>query len=313
MITPSFHTRNCPSVRRQDWESISGQIGVRRVLSPLCHQCSHLCRWFKFRDNTIISLETTCFVFSQNTGSEVDALDLALAHAHARGKVMAWQNNCEKKARSWLVVCCFRLSSDESIISSLKEPIRSILVSIDQSSVFYSLMYTITSFYATASDAWLERRHFQWSWNQPGLYPRVRGPLSSSKMVSVAFDRKEQHKNHSGMNGILHHSKGTPLYRMGNTARAEIRRLRFLGREALQWRAKVYATSGIQLAKRIRGGRSWNERNQCWSTWEGWHYITVNDSSLFKGTPSLQRNSCLHRSPFSGFLTLDDFKCIHAF
>ena len=231
---------------------------------------------------------------------------LTLAGRWWRGKI-----TYEQKARSWLVVCCFRLSSDESIISSLKEPIRSILISMDQSSVFYSLMYTITSFYATASDAWLERRHFKWSWNQPGLYPRVRGLLSSSKMVSVAFDRKEQHKNHSGMNGVIHHSKGTPLYRMGNTARAEIRRLRFLGGEALQWRAKVYATSGIQLAKRIRGGRSWNERNQGRSTWEGWHHITVNGSSLFKGTPSLQRNSCLHRSPFSDFLTLEDFKCIH--
>ena len=54
-----------------------------------------------WRDNTIISLETTCYVFSQNTGSEVDALDLALAHAHAHahagGKVMAWQNNLRKK------------------------------------------------------------------------------------------------------------------------------------------------------------------------------------------------------------------------
>ena len=91
-MTPSFHTRNCPYVRRQDWESNSGQIGVRRVLSPLCHQCSHLCRWFEFRDNTIIFVETTCFVFSQNT-----ALGLALAHAHAGGKVMAWQNNLRKK------------------------------------------------------------------------------------------------------------------------------------------------------------------------------------------------------------------------
>ena len=101
MITPSFHIRNCPHVRSQEWESNSGQIAVRRVLSPLCHQCSHLCRWFKFRDNTIISVETTCFVFSQNTGSEVDALDLALAHAHAHagGKVMAWQNNLRTKSK----------------------------------------------------------------------------------------------------------------------------------------------------------------------------------------------------------------------
>ena len=109
-------------------------------------------------------------------------------------------------------------------------------------------------------NAWLER-HFQWSRNQTAIYPWVRGLLSSSKMVSAAFDRKEQHKNKSGMNGVLHRSKGTSLYRMGNTARAEIRRLRFLGQEALQRSAKVGATSGIQLAKRICGGRSWNKRN----------------------------------------------------